>query len=151
MCHLNEEGQPKNKSEQGGDYLETPEISFPETLKGLFRLFPDSEDPDLKGRPAELQKNNPDPVKSAVQSENPITETEGNEIIKQLLAQDFYVKYLESGPSFDGKSFKIVITTPRSMDKTQQLAEFMAVRSFSAVNKEAFCTLFYTRSLRKVA
>ena len=120
---------------------------IPESLENTGFMENPTTDSSPLGKKSDI-KSQPDPVKSAVQNENSITEDEWKKIINTLIQEGYHVIPNDSGLSMDRKSWKIAITKPIDSSRLQALQDRMKSLNFVQVNSGSYGPLFFTMPLK---
>ncbi len=122
----------------------SPENKAPPETKSVTNLYEKNESPDSKIYSNVLTQS----VKPTIQSRlSPILEEEGQSLIDGLLREGIKVNLGDSGPSSDGKRFKIAVSKPNSQEDLKRITEKMSAIGFIPANKGDFGTLFFDRPL----
>ena len=78
-----------------------------------------------------------------------ITLDQGKDIMGQLLALNYHVIPNDSGPSINGKFFKIAVTKPVDAENYDRLVRQLSAMGFKLANTGAIGPLIFTAPLRR--
>ena len=88
------------------------------------------------------------PIPDAIPDGISTTLADGNDIMGQLLTLNYHVIPNDSGPSIDGKFFKIAVTKPADAENHDRLLRQLNASGFKLANTGAIGPLIFTAPLR---